>query len=685
MTTATAPESTMSGLGEHHKRQLLLTFAHVDGLLSQALRDLDAAQAQSPFSRIVADAVPVQQQVLTDYAARLRRRMQAMLERQQIAPPERHVSAVWSARTAVTMAEVALDELRPQRLRGYGELSVEAAAEVNAMISELYDLLSRLNTYLAEGTAQDLRARLEQIDRTAPDVRLLRELERMITVHGLVPLRPTLEMLVERLESPTLEVALFGRVNSGKSSLLNRLLNAEVLPVGVTPITAVPTRIRAGANRRAQVWFAQAPPETVEPERLAEYAAERGNPSNAKHVTRIEVELGSPLLEEGVVFVDTPGLGSLAAAGAAESLAYLPRCDLGLVLVDAASTLTPEDLTLVDALHRAGASVMVLLTKADLLLPPDRERTMQYLRQQLAARLGMEVPVHLVSVRGADAALCDRWSADALRPALRDRQHLADLSLGRKIETLRRNALATLKRRLSTASTPAPEDEARKWRKADHRLDAALVQLSLAEGERLDDWNRVSGALKDVLDEVAKWAAARWVDRGAATLDVGEGLRAALERTAAQSASLLFQNLVRLRSELMAALNEAGIRTHLAPVEADAIRLPAGLPVLNSQVITPSILLHRPLLAIPGRKIWYRSASRELEVQAGEWIGSILGEYARRLTEWRRQMLADMRRDFMAGAESIRAQGEPLGTAATDIEGLKRDIETLRRYDRPER
>jgi len=674
----------MSELNDQHKRHLLLTFAHVDELLSQAVHDLDPTPTQSPFSRIVRDAVPVQQQVIMDYAARLRERMRAMLERLQIAPQERHVSAIWAARTAVTMAEVALDDLRPQRLRGYGELSAEAAAEVSGMVVELHDLLGRMNTYLAAGTAQDLRTRLQQIDQSAPDVRLLRELERMITAYGLVPLRPTLDMLVERLESRVLEVALFGRVNSGKSSLLNRLLGIETLPVGVTPITAVPTRVRAGAKPVVRIWFAEARSETVEPERLAEFVTERGNPSNAKRVTRVEVELISPVLDEGVIFVDTPGLGSLAAAGAAASLAYLPRCDLGLVLVDAASTLTPDDLTLVDALHRADASVMVLLTKADLLLPSDRERTMQYVRQQLAAKLGMGVPVYLVSVQGADAGLCDRWFADALRPALRDRQHLADLSLGRKIETLRQTALAVLQRRLSSALKPAPDGEAREWRKADHRLDAALVQLGMAEGEGLDDSNRVKGGIEDALKEVANQAAAQWYDRNAPALDISEWLRAAVDRTAVQSASLLFRNLLWLRAELIAALNEASARAHLIPVDADAIRPPAGLPVLSSQAVVPPVLLHRPVLRLPGQKIWYRSARRQLEAQAEAQIGSILGQYARQLAEWRRQMLADMQRDFIACAESIRAHIGTTGSAAADIEGLQRDIEALSRYGRSE-
>jgi len=56
---------------------------------------------------------------------------------------------------------------------------------------------------------------------------------------------------------------------------------------------------------------------------------------NAKHVARINVELPSPRLRDGVVFVDTPGLGSLASAGATETIAYLPRCDLGVALLDA--------------------------------------------------------------------------------------------------------------------------------------------------------------------------------------------------------------------------------------------------------------------------------------------------------------------------------------------------------------
>ena len=62
---------------------------------------------------------------------------------------------------------------------------------------------------------------------------------------------------------------------------------------------------------------------------LGEFATEQHNPNNIKHVTRVTITIPVSRLSEGVSFVDTPGLGSLATGGAAETLAYLPRCDLG--------------------------------------------------------------------------------------------------------------------------------------------------------------------------------------------------------------------------------------------------------------------------------------------------------------------------------------------------------------------
>ena len=93
-------------------------------------------------------------------------------------------------------------------------------------------------------------------------------------------------------------------------------------------------------------------PRCIVANQLRDYASEDGNPGNHKHVTDILVRLPSPRLQEGVILVDTPGIGSLALAGSAQTFAYLPRCDLGVVLIDAASTLNREDLDFLRACMR---------------------------------------------------------------------------------------------------------------------------------------------------------------------------------------------------------------------------------------------------------------------------------------------------------------------------------------------
>lgn len=56
--------------------------------------------------------------------------------------------------------------------------------------------------------------------------------------------------------TPTHEIAFFGRVSAGKSSLLNRIIGIDLLLTGVTPVTAVPTRIKNGAASELIVWTA---------------------------------------------------------------------------------------------------------------------------------------------------------------------------------------------------------------------------------------------------------------------------------------------------------------------------------------------------------------------------------------------------------------------------------------------
>src|SRR5438132_6238232 len=444
-------ETKAHPFSEHHQRHVRTTFQYIDKLLSEAEHTMADAGSLSPFRRHSDDTTPIQRKVTHDYIVRVREAMRRVMEELNIPPSEPHSGALWAAAINLMYCSISLNELTPERMRAYGPLSTEAANRLDRIRAELDGLVSKLRSFLGRGAGGDLQQRLQQLGKTSDEIRLLSKIERIVTAHGLVEFRGTLSMLLDRMESAAFEVGVFGRVSSGKSSLLNYILQTDVLPIGVTPVTAIPTRISHGPVAEAGIEFAEAQPQIIQLSELPEFATEQKNPGNKKHVTRIFVKLPSDRLAEGVTFVDTPGLGSLAVAGAEETIAYLPRSDLGILLIDARAGLTQDDLVVVQALYQAGASAMLLISKADLFSPADCEQMISYVKTNLREQLRVEVPVHAVSVFAADATLCDRWFESELRPLLAQHHEVAMSSQRRKIASLREADIGALQRRLRTA------------------------------------------------------------------------------------------------------------------------------------------------------------------------------------------------------------------------------------------
>ena len=127
------------------------------------------------------------------------------------------------------------------------------------------------------------------------------------------------------------------------------------------------------------------------------------------------------------MLVDTPGLGSLAKRGGAETLAYLPSCELALLLLDAGSSLNEEDIGTLRLLYEAGIPALVLLSKCDLLGTGDLDSAISYTGEQIKHEFGISATVHPVSALSNDSAVLDRFFADERSPALRRRERFGGL------------------------------------------------------------------------------------------------------------------------------------------------------------------------------------------------------------------------------------------------------------------
>lgn len=666
-------------LNENHRRHLLISCQHIDKLLSDIEAILNASAANSPFPKYTDDTSPVQRKVTRDYLSRIRAQLVRVLASLNIEHPGAKTSSVFAIHTILSFISISVEELKPKYMRGYGEVHQNAIPELNGISNELEAIVMELDSYLMRGLGQDFQGRLEKLEAVGDEINLLKEIERVIAAHGLVEFRTTLSIIVERLEDKSFEVAFFGRVSAGKSSLLNYILQKDVLPVGVNPITAVPTRILFGLEPKLIVRFADNKTQIYEIEKLAEFATEQQNTANEKNVTRLNIELPAPRLQDGVVFVDTPGLGSLAGAGASETIAYLPRCDLGVVLVDAASTLTTEDLSTIQTLFEASVPAVVLLSKADLLSEEDRAQALKYIETQVQTNLGVNLSAHAVSSVGEFSKLTDNWFEQEILPLYSRHQELARQSIRRKIGSLREALETSLKLKLkkNTRETPVREDELKEVEAVLRRAAGKIEETQTACQKLLDEIPKLS-------ETIIRQAAAEIVERWSmmnektefdalfdlvvirATADAGGKIYDLLKTLAQSSAQTLDATAKTLGVE------DAGLDEKPDDFLREMPRFDAGAIQLN---------LRFSLLTAFGEKAAKYRVEKELEKQTGAILSEALSSYRRILGNWIRRVTGELQRQFNARASWYRTQIESLTDAKTissnEEELIRRDIESL--------
>jgi hypothetical protein len=231
--------------------------------------------------------------------------------------------------------------------------------------------------------------------------------------------------LAQRTSEGRFYIACIGQFKRGKSTLLGALLGDRVLPTGVLPITAVPTVVRYGTSRSARVRFQGGAWTDIPPEDLSQYVSEDLNPENKKGVVGVEVFSPSPLLAEGMCFVDTPGLGSVFAGNTAATQAFVPHIDAAIVVVGADPPISGEELALVEEVGRQVHDLIIVMNKADRTSDEDRQIAKSFTRKILEKRL--QRPVDCIYEVSAEERLENRgpdrdWPLliDVLRKLVRE-------------------------------------------------------------------------------------------------------------------------------------------------------------------------------------------------------------------------------------------------------------------------
>jgi GTPase Era involved in 16S rRNA processing len=206
------------------------------------------------------------------------------------------------------------------------------------------------------------------------------------------PLINRLRALRDRLKGERLQLAVLGQFKRGKSTFINALLGAAVLPTGVVPLTAVATFIAWGREPLVVIHFKgdkqseEFASQTIDEIRdaLFRFVAEEANPANRLGVDRVELFYPSDILADGTVVIDTPGVGSTLRHNTEAALEVLPECDAAFFVTSADPPITETELEFLRQLKSKMARILLVLNKVDYLWSDERHRVVEFLQRVLA-------------------------------------------------------------------------------------------------------------------------------------------------------------------------------------------------------------------------------------------------------------------------------------------------------------
>jgi GTPase Era involved in 16S rRNA processing len=342
-----------------------------------------------------------------------------------------------------------------------------------------------------------------------------------------------LQALRRRLKHGRLQLAVLGQFKRGKSTFINALLGADVLPTGVVPLTAIATFIawrreplvRVDFKERTQKeeFSAQSPQEIRNT--LFRFVAEEANPENRLGIEQVNLFYPADILADGTVIIDTPGVGSTLQHNTQAALRVLPECDAAFFVISPDPPITEVELDYLRGLRSKTTRIFFVLNKADYLQPEDRHRIMEFLQKVLSEKSLIEIEGRIFCISARDA-LTAKQSADGqaleasgvaaleehlLRTLASEKRRWLDEAVRCKAADILAQASAELGLRIRTLKLPI-EELAEKSESFQTALQSIEYERRITRDLLAGEHRRLRDALDSRIDGLRKETAAKLSD-----------------------------------------------------------------------------------------------------------------------------------------------------------------------------
>ena len=205
-------------------------------------------------------------------------------------------------------------------------------------------------------------------------------------------LRERLATVADKLARDRFHLAVLGQFKRGKTTFINALLGADILPTGIVPLTSIVTLIEYGSEPGATVHFRNHRTQAISLDKVAAYVTERDNPQNKKNVARVEATYPAAILRDGVILIDTPGIGSTYEHNTDVAYQFLPQVDAAIFVASVDPPLSRAEKDFLIAIREYAAKLFFVLNKIDYVSEAEQRELLEFLHTVLATELGIVEP-----------------------------------------------------------------------------------------------------------------------------------------------------------------------------------------------------------------------------------------------------------------------------------------------------
>lgn len=195
--------------------------------------------------------------------------------------------------------------------------------------------------------------------------------------------------LIDKLENNKITISVIGQFKRGKSYTVNSILGDKILPIGIVPVTAVVTTIEHG-KKAATVRFENGIVKEIPFEEMSTYINEQENNDNHLGVSQVEIYCESDFLENGLTFVDTPGVGSVHQKNTDAAYSYVKESDGVIFMLSVDSPINQIEIEFLKNAKEYASKFYFAVNKIDTVDEEELEEYLDYCRNLLSKLMEVE-------------------------------------------------------------------------------------------------------------------------------------------------------------------------------------------------------------------------------------------------------------------------------------------------------